>query len=144
MGILDDMGRLFDVAAKQPKQPGFRESVANAADMAEQAQAYKESYEAAAAGGTAGAPGFNPLLNAAAYSTAKRGSGVVKAIVDTGQKFETTTIYDITLEVTLDGESPYEVVHRQMIAAAALGNWQPGKVLPIRVDPNDKTKVMLG
>jgi hypothetical protein len=31
-----------------------------------------------------------------------------------------------------------------MIAAAALGGWQVGKVITLRVDPVDKTKVMLG
>lgn len=141
MGILDDLGRVLDVSQQYPK-PGLREGMAKAADAAEQADAYRKQAEAAAA--TAGAPGFNPFQNAAAYNAAVRGSGVVKSIADTGQKFETTPIYDITLEVTLDGEPPYEVVHRQLIAAAALGNWQPGKVIPVRVDPQDKTQVMLG
>ena len=43
-----------------------------------------------------------------------------------------------------DGTPAFPVVHRQMIAAAAIGNWQPGKIITLRVDPNDKTKVMLG
>ena len=142
MGILDDVGRLMGAAAKNPR-PGVREGIAQAADAAEHAAQFRDA-AAVASGATGGAPGFNPFQNAAAYNAAVRGSGVVKAIVDTGQKFDVTPIYDITLEVTIDGRAPYEVVHRQMIAAAALGNWQPGKVTMRRVDPADPTKVMLG
>ncbi len=43
-----------------------------------------------------------------------------------------------------DGIPPYQVVHRQLIAAAALANWQPGKVIGLRIDPNDHQSVMLG
>ena len=142
MGAFDDLGRLWDASKNNPK-PTLGDSLKMAADAAEQAKIYQDQSGAAAAG-LGGAPSFNPFTNAAAMNSAIRGSGTVKALTDTGQRFETTTIYDVTLEVTLDGGPPYEVVHRQMIAAAALSNWQPGKVITLRVDPVDKTKVMLG
>lgn len=141
MGVFDDAARLIGAAAQNPK-PGVSDAIKQAADAAEQAAQFRG--DAAASGATAGAPGFNPFQNAAAYNSAVRGSGVVKAIVDTGQRIAETPVYDITLEVTVDGTPPYEVVHRQMIAAAALGNWQPGKTTTLRVDPVDPTKVMLG
>ncbi len=143
MGIFDDFGRLIDAGAKTPR-PSLSESLKQAADAAEQAAAFQQAAAAGTTGMTAGAPGFNPFENAAAYNSAVRGSGVVKAITDTGQKFDVTPIYDITLDVTIDGKPPYEVVHRQMIAAAALGNWQPGKVITLRVDPANPSTVMLG
>ncbi|TAL44454.1 MAG: hypothetical protein EPN91_04380 [Salinibacterium sp.] len=139
MGVLDDMGRLWDASKNNPR-PGFADGIKKAADAAEKANEFR----AASAAAQAGAPSANPFVNAAAMNSAIRGSGVVTALTDTGQKFETTTIYDVSLDVTIDGEAPYSVVHRQMIAAAALGNWQPGKVITLRVDPVDKTKVMLG
>lgn len=142
MGIFDDVGRLMGAAAQTPR-PGLSDSVKQAADAAEQAAVFRDA-AAATSGATAGAPGFNPFQNAAAYNSAIRGSGTVISIVDTGQRFDVTPIYDITLEVTIDGKPPYEVVHRQMVAAAALGNWQPGKMTTLRVDPADPTKVMLG
>lgn len=142
MGILDDAARLMGAAAKNP-MPNIGESMANAANAAEQAAQLRDA-AAGVSGATAGAPGFNPFQNAAAYNSAVRGTGVVKAIVDTGQRIAETPVYDITLEVTVDGKAPYEVVHRQLIAAAALGNWQPGKTTTLRVDPVDPTKVMLG
>lgn len=136
----------MSAAAKNPR-PVLGESLANAADAAERANRFRDAVggtSGAATGLTAGAPGFNPFLNAAAYNSAVRGSGTVKAIVDTGQRFDATPIYDVTLEVTIDGEEPFEVVHRQLISAAALGFWQPGRVTPLRVDPADPTAVMLG
>jgi hypothetical protein len=141
MGMLDDVGRILDASKNNPR-PGLAEGLSKAADAAEQAKIWQQ--QGAPAGATAGAPGFNPFENAAAYSAAIPGSGVVTSLTDTGQKFDTATIYDVGLDVTLDGQAPYPVVHRQMIAAAALGNWQPGKVITLRVDPQDKTKVMLG
>ena len=143
MGILDDMGRLLDASKNNP-QTGMADGVKQAADAAEQAKMFQQG-AAAASGVTGGAPGFNPFENMAAMNAAIPGSGVVTALTDTGQKFETTVIYDVSLDVTLnDGTPAFPVVHRQMIAAAAIGNWQPGKIITLRVDPNDKTKVMLG
>ncbi|MCU1412839.1 MAG: hypothetical protein JWN80_179 [Microbacteriaceae bacterium] len=141
MGMLDDYNRIKAATAGKPRV-GLAQSLSNAADAAEAVKGYQEA--AAAAQAASGGYGANPFDNLAAMNSATPGSGVVKALVDTGQKYETTTIYDVTLEVTVDGQPPYEVVHRQMIAAAALGNWQVGKVIGLRVDSKDKTQVMLG
>jgi hypothetical protein len=140
MGFLDDMGRLINNGLQTPR-PGFVESIKQAADLSDQAKVMRENGETAAG---AGGNGANPFANMAAMNAAIPGSGVVTALTDSGQKFDTTTIYDVSLDVTLDGEPPFPVVHRQMIAAAAIGNWQLGKVISLRVDPADKTKVMLG
>jgi hypothetical protein len=139
MGVLDDMGRLIGNGLTTPL-PNISESIKQAADLSDQAKAAQQGGVVPGAGGY----GANPFANLAAMNAAIPGSGVVTALTDTGQKFETTTIYDVSLDVTLDGQPPYPVVHRQMIAAAALGGWQVGKVISLRVDPVDKTKVMLG
>lgn len=140
MGILDDLGRLVGNGLTTPR-PDYAESMKKAADLSDQAKAGTAGADAMAA---AGGYGANPFANLAAMNAAIPGSGVVTALTDTGQKFETTTIYDVGLTVTIDGEPPFPVVHRQMIAAAALGNWQVGKTISLRVDPKDKTQVMLG
>ncbi len=141
MGILDDMGRLFD-AAKDAPRPTISEGIKQAADSAEQAKAYREA--AAAGQGGFGAASANPFANAAAMNAGLRGSGTVVSIADTSEKFAEASIYAVTMDVTADGIPPYQVVHRQLIAAAALGNWQPGKVIGLRIDPNDHQSVMLG
>lgn len=139
MGVFDDLGRLWD-ASKQQQRPGFSEGIKQAADAAEAANRMR------ATGGATGMNGvsFNPFENAAAMNAMSRGTGTVVALTDTGEKFDTTTIYDVTFDVVADGHPGFRVVHRQMIAAAALGNWQPGKTLPVRFDPANPTQVIIG
>ena len=69
--------------------------------------------------------------------------GIAK-IEDTGEKFDTSTIYDVTFDVVSDTAPPFQVVHRQMISATALGNWQPGKTLPVRFDPANTSQITIG
>lgn len=144
MGAFEDMGRLWDVAKKNPR-PGLGQGLSQAADAAEAAQAMKEQM-AANGGVPQGVNGvsFNPFENMAAMQTATRGSGTVTKLVDTKQKLEGATIYDVSMNVVSDGHPPFDVVHRQVIAAAALGNWQIGKVLPVRFDPANLTQVTIG
>jgi hypothetical protein len=141
MGFFDDLGRLMDVGAKQPR-PGMRESMKKSADSAEAAQKFQA--ELAASTGAHGSLGANPFANAAAYTAAVPGSGTVLSLTDTGQLLADSHVYDIALTVTIDGREPFEVVHRQVLSAAVLGAWQPGKVIALRVDPVDQSKVMLG
>jgi hypothetical protein len=94
---------------------------------------------AAAAGAPTGANGvsFNPFENMAAMNVGVKGSAAVVSLVDTGSKLADTPVYDVTMDVVADGQPGFRAVHRQVIAAAALGNWPPGKVVPVRFDPND-------
>ena len=144
MGIIEDAGRLWDVSKKN-QRPGLADGLAQAANAAEAAQAMKEQM-AANGGVPQGVNGqsFNPFENMAGMQTATRGQGTVTKLVDTGEKFDTASIYDVTFNVVSDGHPPFEVVHRQMIAAAALGNWQVGKMLPVRFDPANLTQVTIG
>jgi hypothetical protein len=141
MGMLDDMGRLWDASQKNAR-PTFSQGMAASADAAEAANAMR----AAMADGQAGLNGVsaNPFENMAAMNTMARGQGTVAKIDDTGQKLDTAGIYDVTMNVTSDEHPAFTVVHRQAIAAAALGNWQIGKMLPVRFDPAKPTDVMIG
>jgi hypothetical protein len=144
MGVFEDMGRIWDASKNNPR-PGMVQGISMAADAAEQAQAMKEAM-AANGGVPQGVNGqsFNPFENMQGMAAATRGQGTVTKIVDTGEKFDTASIYDVTMNVVADGHAPFEVVHRQMIAAAALGNWQVGKMLPVRFDPANLTQVTIG
>jgi hypothetical protein len=144
MGVFEDMGRIWDASKNNPR-PGMVQGISMAADAAEQAQAMKEAM-AANGGVPQGVNGqsFNPFENMQGMAAATRGQGTVTKIADTGEKFDTASIYDVTMNVVADGHAPFEVVHRQMIAAAALGNWQVGKMLPVRFDPANLTQVTIG
>ena len=95
-------------------------------------------------GGGFGALGANPFANAAAYNAAIPGTGEILSLTDTGDLLAESHIYDVGLRVAIEGREPYEVVHRQALAATVLGAWQPGKVIALRVDAIDPTQVMLG
>ncbi|MEO8260953.1 MAG: hypothetical protein ABI566_00175 [Pseudolysinimonas sp.] len=139
MGVFDDVGRIFD-ATKDNKRPGVVQGIGMAADAAEAAKAMQ------AAGVPQGVNGqsFNPFDNMQGMAAATRGTGTVAKLVDTGEKFQEASIYDVTFDVVSDSQPPFQVVHRQMISAAALGNWQVGKTLPVRFDPANLTQVTIG
>jgi hypothetical protein len=138
------MGRIWD-ASKDAPRPSMAEGIAMAADAAEAAQRMREQM-AANGGVPQGVNGqsFNPFENMQGMAAATRGSATVTKLEDTGEKFQEASIYDVTLDVVSDGHPPFQVVHRQMISAAALGNWQPGKMLPVRFDPANPTQVTIG
>ncbi|MEO6534169.1 MAG: hypothetical protein ABIO06_11430 [Pseudolysinimonas sp.] len=135
MGVLDDMGRLWDASQQMPTQ-SFADKMKLAADGAEASAAMQK---AAAAGGPTGLNGvsYNPFENMAGMNAGVKGSATVVSIADTGTTTADTPVYDITMDVVADGQTGFRAVHRQVISAGALGNWQPGKVLPVRFDPND-------
>lgn len=139
MGVFDDVGRIYD-ATKGNKRPGLVDGIKQAADAAEAAQAMR----------TAGVPqgvngqSFNPFENMQGMAAATRGTGTITKLVDTKEKFQEASIYDVTFNVVSDSHAPFEVVHRQMISAGALGNWQIGKTLPVRFDPANLSQVTVG
>jgi hypothetical protein len=139
MGVFDDIGRIYDASKDNPR-PGLVDGIKQAADAAEAAKALK----------TAGVPqgvngqSFNPFENMQGMAAATRGTGTITKLVDTKEKFEAASIYDVTFNVVSDSQGPFEVVHRQMISAAALGNWQVGKTMPVRFDPANLTQVTIG
>jgi hypothetical protein len=144
MGAFEDMGRIWDVSKKN-KRPGLVDGLKQGADAAEGAQAMREQL-AATGGVPQGVNGqsFNPFENMQSMAAATTGTGTIAKLEDTGEKFDTATIYDVTFDVVSDTAPAFQVVHRQMISAAALGNWQPGKTLPVRFDPANTSQITIG
>ena len=144
MGVFDDVGRIYDASKNNPR-PGLIDGIKQAADAAEKAQEMKANL-AATGGVPQGVNGqsFNPFENMQGMAAATRGTGTITKLVDTKEKFQEASIYDVTFNVVSDTQPPFEVVHRQMISAAALGNWQVGKTMPVRFDPANLTQVTIG
>jgi hypothetical protein len=78
------------------------------------------------------------------YSTGVAGNATIDAIRETGQELNGAPVVDLDLTVNLPGREPYTTTHRQAIAHAALPNFQPGKMQPVRVDQNDPNQLMFG
>jgi hypothetical protein len=81
---------------------------------------------------------------AAAYATGLAGNATVTAISDTGTMMNNAPVMELDLSVTVPGRDPYPVKHRQIVSAAALNNFQPGKTFSVRVDQQDPSKLIIG
>lgn len=52
-------------------------------------------------------------------------------------------VVEFDLRVLLEGREPYPVTHRQVVSRLVVGNFAPGAVVPVRVDPGNVAEVML-
>ena len=52
---------------------------------------------------------------------------------------------ELLFQLTLDiGGSQSEVAHKQVVSPAVIGQLQPGAQIPVKVDPNDHSALMIG
>jgi len=52
---------------------------------------------------------------------------------------------ELQFQLTLDvGGSQSEVTHTQVVSPAIIGQLQPGATVPVKVDPNDHSQLMIG
>lgn len=72
------------------------------------------------------------------------GQGTIKAVRDTGVQVNYQPQFEIDLEVALPDREPYAATITQVVALAVLPQFQPGAVMPVRVDPDDPTVLMIG
>jgi hypothetical protein len=72
------------------------------------------------------------------------GSATITAVRDTGMTINDNPTVELDLDVSLVGGEPYAVTHRQTISRIAIPSFQPGATVPVRVDPADRTSLMIG
>jgi hypothetical protein len=72
------------------------------------------------------------------------GTATVKGLSDTGTLLNGAPVMDVELTVQVPGREPYDVTHRQLVAFASMGNFQPGKTFPVHVDQQDPSKIVIG
>jgi hypothetical protein len=71
------------------------------------------------------------------------GQATVMAIRDTGVTINENPQAELDLQVALEGAPTYPVTHRQVISRIAIGGFQPGATVPVRVDPQDPYKLII-
>jgi hypothetical protein len=71
------------------------------------------------------------------------GLATVKAIRQTGVMVNDNPQVELDLEVNVEGLTPYAATHRQVIALVAIGGFQPGASVPVRVDPHDPQSLIV-
>jgi hypothetical protein len=74
----------------------------------------------------------------------RAGSATITAIRDTGMTIDDDPTVELDLSVSLDGDAPYAITHRQTISRIAIPSFQPGATIPVRVDPADRSSLMIG
>ncbi|HEY6761161.1 MAG TPA: hypothetical protein VI318_16815 [Baekduia sp.] len=74
----------------------------------------------------------------------RAGAATITAIRDTGITINDNPTVELDLSVSLDGGEPYAVTHRQTISRLAIPTFQPGATVPVRIDPADRTSLMIG
>jgi Protein of unknown function (DUF3592) len=71
------------------------------------------------------------------------GTATVTAVRQTGTFVNNNPECELDLQVVVDGGDPYEVTHRQVLAMVALPGFQPGASVPVRVDPDDPSSLII-
>jgi hypothetical protein len=78
------------------------------------------------------------------YASGIAGTATVNALSDTGTMLNNAPVMELDLTVSVPGREPYNLKHRQLVAFAALANFQPGKTFPVHVDQQDQSKIVIG
>jgi hypothetical protein len=73
----------------------------------------------------------------------RTGQATIRSISDTGKTLNENPEVEFDLEVKLDGFT-YDVTHRQIVSRIAIPQFQPGATVPVHVDPEDQSKLVIG
>jgi hypothetical protein len=71
------------------------------------------------------------------------GQATITEVRDTGTLVNQNPVVEFDLQVAVDGRDPYPVTHRQVVSKLVVGNFAPGAVVPVRVDPGNVAEVMI-
>jgi hypothetical protein len=71
------------------------------------------------------------------------GHATVVAVRHTGVTINDNPQAELDLHVAVAGLDPYRITHRQVISRIAIGGFQPGVTVPVRVDPQDLHNVLV-
>lgn len=72
------------------------------------------------------------------------GQATVQSLRETGRTFNENPQVEFELLVSVEDRMPYLVTHRQVVSRIVIGNFGPGASIPVRVDPAEPTRVLIG
>lgn len=129
MGMFKDMRDLSKAGKKMKKEQGgslkmMKDGLAQANQAVQQVQADQELAEKLANEGV-------------------DGTATIVQLQATGKQVNMQP--ELQFELTLDiGGSQSSVTHTQVVSPALIGQLQPGAQVPVKVDPNDHSQLMIG
>jgi hypothetical protein len=148
MGMFKDVGDAFkvlksddlkDLKRKADAQP--KVSMLDGIKLANQAMDQAPVWQQQGADAMAAMNGIGGMN---AYASGIPGQATVNGLSETGTVVNNAPVMELDLTVAVPGREPYTVKHRQLVAYAAMGNFQPGSSFPVHVDQQDPTKLVIG
>lgn len=129
MGMFKDMRDLSKAGKKMKKEQGgslkmMKDGLAQANQAVQQVQADQELAERLANDGV-------------------DGTATIVQMVATGKQVNMQPELQFQLNLNVNG-SQSEVTHTQVVSPAIIGQLQPGAEVPVKVDPDDHSQLMLG
>ena len=73
----------------------------------------------------------------------RSGTATITALRHTGTFVNENPEVELDLEVSVDGMTPYSATLRQVIAMVASPRFQPGAIVPVKVDPSEPTSLIV-
>jgi hypothetical protein len=129
MGMFKDMRDLSKAGKQMKKERGgslkmMKDGLAQANEMVQGVQADQELAERLANEGV-------------------DGTATIVSMQATGANINMQP--ELQFQLTLDvGGSQSTVTHKQVVSPAVIGQLQPGAQVPVKVDPNDHSQLMIG
>ena len=78
----------------------------------------------------------------------RTGQATIKSIRDTGKTLNENPEVEFDLEVSLDGFNydltNYDLTHRQIVSRIAIPQYQPGATVPVHVDRENQSMLVIG
>ncbi len=129
MGMFKDMRDLSKAGKQMKKERGgslkmMKDGLAQANQMVQQVQGDQELAERLA----------NEGVDATATIVSMQATG-------SNVNMQPELQFELTVDV---GGSQSTVSHRQVVSPAVIGQLQPGAQIPVKVDPNDHSQLMIG
>ena len=129
MGMFKDMRDLSKAGKQMKKERGgslkmMKDGLAQANQAVQQVQADQELAERLANEGV-------------------DGTATIQQMVATGRNVNMQPELQFQLSVDVNG-STSDVTHTQVVSPAVIGQLQPGAQVPVKVDPDDHSQLMIG
>jgi hypothetical protein len=132
MGFFKDLRDMKKMADDMTAQTGGRPSLRDTVSQGKEAMGMAQEQLALA-----------QQLQVQANPNARTGRATINAIRDTGMTINEDPVVEMQMNVTDADGSMYAIVHQQIVSRLRLAQIQPGAEVQVRIDPQDRNKLLI-